>query len=112
MPPGSTAKFAQTGKLKLRCPASTNPPQAEQAKEDQVMFGPVVERVINVLDHGNGREAINLIDGKLVDVPKEFVGWPPERRAKWAAENNVDLIAHPVSAQRKGQIGGVLVARP
>ena len=48
--------------------------------------------MINAVSDGKGGEGIDLVSGKLLDVPKEFFTWLPEQRDKWSKENNVDLV--------------------
>ncbi len=73
---------------------------AEKPKEAALQFGPVIERVVNARSEGKGKDAIDLADGKLVDLPKDFDAWPAVTRHNWCGENNVDLFvtADPVPA--------------
>ena len=48
---------------------------AWQPTNAPLQFGPVIERVVNALGEGKGGEGLDLVDGKLVDVPKEFGQW-------------------------------------
>ncbi len=69
-------------------------PKAQQPTELPLQFGPVIERVVNALGEGKGGEGLDLVGGKLVDVPKEFGGWSAEQQNKWSTENNVDLVVN------------------
>ena len=73
---------------------------AEKPKEAALQFGPVIERVVNARSEGKGKDALDLANGKLVDLPKDFDKWPADKQSKWCAENNVDLFvtADPVPA--------------
>ncbi len=110
---GRPARFAADDKThtalvvlkRVAEPAGKSPAQgtsAEKPGEAPLQFGPVIERVVNALGEGKGKDAIDLADGKLVDLPKDFDTWPAEKKDKWSAQNNVDLFvtAHPVPAGR------------
>ena len=79
----------------------------------------MIEQVVNAVDagkdnnavsQGKDSEAINLISGKLVDVPTEFDQWSARQQRKWSTENNVDLIVVSVSGAPPGGAYGILKA--
>jgi uncharacterized protein (TIGR03067 family) len=62
--------------------------------EPPLQFGPVVERVVNCMNPSkalNG-QGLDLVGGRLVDLPKEFSEWSAREREKWSIENRVDLV--------------------
>jgi RND family efflux transporter MFP subunit len=66
--------------------------QARPPEEPPLQFGPVIERVVNAVSEGKGGEGLDLVGGKLVDVPKGFGQRSAEEQNKWSTENNVDLV--------------------
>ncbi len=66
--------------------------QTHQPKEPPLQFGPVVEQVVNAVSEGKGGEGLDMANGKLVDVPRQFGKWSAEQQNQWCAENNVDLL--------------------
>ncbi len=62
-----------------------------QPKEPPLQFGPVVERAINTWREHAGNDAIDLVGGKLINLPKDFSTLSAEKQGKWCEDNNVDL---------------------
>jgi RND family efflux transporter MFP subunit len=79
------------------------PKVAASPKESPLLFGPVVERVVNAASEGKGGSGINLSGGKLVDVPKEFGQWSAQQQDKWSTENDVDLVVDLVANEGVGR---------
>jgi RND family efflux transporter MFP subunit len=73
-------------------PSADSAPAATPPGESPLTFGPVIERVLNLPGQGKGSEAIDLTNGKLVDLPKDFDKWAAEKQYRWCADNNVDLV--------------------
>ncbi|MCE5268688.1 MAG: TIGR03067 domain-containing protein, partial [Planctomycetaceae bacterium] len=80
--------------------AKIAPPPAEPV----LQFGPVVERVVNAASEGKGSDAIDLVGGRLVDLPKDFTKWPADKQGKWCADNNVDLSIDVVPSAGVGMV--------
>ena len=75
-------------------------------KESPLQFGPVIERVVNAVAEGKGGEGLDLVGGKLVDAPNDFLTWSAEKQNKWSTENNVDLLVGFVVQDGGPLVGG------
>ena len=75
-------------------------------KQKEARFGPVSEHVISAVSEGKGGGGVNLTDGKLVDVPKEFAQWPAQQESQWCVQNNVDLVVDLVPGGGAGGLTG------
>ena len=72
-PVQSLGRKAQGGCVNNRRSIPARPHENSIATDGlAVQFGPVIERVVNARSEGKGNDAIDLADGKLVDLPKDF----------------------------------------
>ncbi len=55
-------------------------------------FGPVIEKTLNDVDDGQGREGLDIQSGRQFDVPKEAKGWSKAQHHQWIKENGIDLF--------------------
>lgn len=60
---------------------------------ETLVFGPVMERVVNDLDDKQGSEALSLRTGRFVSLPVHSGPWTPQARHDWFTTNSVDLLA-------------------
>lgn len=107
-PPKTTSGMGGTGGGTSGIGGGMGMPVAPQPKEPALQFGPVIERVVNAVAEGKGGEGLDLVGGKLVDVPKEFGQWSTQQKGQWASDNNVDLLVEGAPAGQT-DCPGVLV---
>ena len=78
--------------LSIALPALNRAKVKMQSKSEpaqlSLLFGPVIERIVNDLDENRGDEALNFRTGQLLSLPADF----EQRREAWLNDNGVDLL--------------------
>ena len=91
---GGEAILVSTGQPGLTSPRTA--PPAQQPPQPPVLpplqFGPLIEQVVNAASEKEVGSGLDLMNGKLVELPKDSVRLSARERDKWSTENNVDLV--------------------